>query len=292
MEEAHEAYELRSLPRTAVSVLPLAYLIQLAFVTLGLGAWTVVIWVTHAGGPSGHLPWPQVQAALASPLAPVALITLLALAAAWPQILARSRTMPGEYLVGSADVTGISILRWSRVPAAGSPATRVDRWLGHGRRDRALSLALATAGLLTALVCAGGWLFSLAYRLRGGPVCAQTGCPSPYPLLILWIALAAASLASWLDALPQYRFLRRVEAACGIRFRRRAWWGGLPLYYVRLPGIAPAAAVEALARFTPPSRPPRMRVWGLTLLALVPYGLALCALQFAGAWLRLQWFPG
>jgi hypothetical protein len=289
-------YELRSLPRSAVSVLPLAHIVMSAVLGLAACAWLVVPSAGSAQAAGGYLPWPAVQWALTTPAATVALTLALGLlmapVIALPIMLIQFRVTPGQWLVGSADVTNVSILRWSRYPMAGAPRTRMDCWLGQTRRSQLVSLGLAVASLALWLVVAlGGIVLWLQYMADHPSVCAGNRCAPFYPLPVAVCVWAGAALGGLLAAVPRSRWLRRVEAECGIRFRLRAWWGGLPLYYVRQPGVTAEAAAEALLRLTPQRAIPWLRIWAIQAVAALPFVLLFLASLVLGAWLRTQWIP-
>lgn len=176
-----------------------------------------------------------------------------------------------------------------------------QRWLGQGRRERALSLALLALGVLLAAALLVAFIGSVAYGLRAsdariapdGNGCLG-GCPPSYPLMGTVLAgwFAAMALA-WL-ARPLW--LRHVETSGHVRLRYRSWLTAASLYYVRAPGVTPEAAAAGLTRFfsaRSTSVPvPWARMFFIGVLAMTPYMVLVSASFVLSGWLQLQWLPG
>jgi hypothetical protein len=157
----------------------------------------------------------------------------------------------------------------------------MQRWLGNGRRDQALSLILLVVGTLLTVALVVGFFASAILSRRGfGDVYVQcytngTGCPPTFPLM----AIPSASLfaAFVLLYLARARWLRHVEATSHVWLRYRDWSWPSPLYYVRQPGVTPEAAAAALARFSSARAVPFARRFFIGALVITPYALLVSA---------------
>jgi hypothetical protein len=275
----------------------------LLFGVLALGlvllALLQAIWIGERGG---SLPWPAVQWALTTPLGAL-LVTALCTLVFVPSWVLLSRWPIRRQVAQAIDITDLPpSWGWPSPWQANPPKPLAQRWLGQGRRDRALSLALLALGVLLAAALMGAFVGSAVYGLRAadariapdGNGCLG-GCPPPYPLM--GMVLAGWGVATALSWPARSLWLRRVEASSHVWLRYRSWLTATPLYYVRQPGVTPEAAAAALARFSSarhvPSVPvPWARTFFIGVLAMTPY-MVLASASFAlSGWLQLQWIPG
>jgi hypothetical protein len=203
----------------------------------------------HLGAHGGHLRWPIVQWAVATPLGLLALTLSGALLAGLPLVLTM---IVGFRVYDPVDVTDLPLSAWS--PRTLPPWRRADgltrsqHVLGRGLAQRSLSvLALAVAVLvmlgLFALYSAIAW-----YGISHYPACAASGCPPVYGYIqgpVLTSALAIMFLS-------QYARVRYIERHCRIWFRAPASTTASVKYYVRRPGVSAAVAAATLARYSAP----------------------------------------
>lgn len=277
--------ELRSLPRRAVSVLPFAQCLMSALLWVAFVIFVAIQYSAHL--PAGaHLPWPPLTWLFATPGGALVMVAVAAAFTYGPLLLIQTTMLPRRWLVGSADVTEVSILRWRRHPAAGLPLTWAERWLGQGVRAHTGSLALLGGAL--ALWVIGGvlWLGAIA-RLNQETRCPISACPSGF---LLWmLAFAGAWFSALWVGLATFRWLRHIEAQCGIRFRYRASASSAPLYYVRLPGVAAEEASARLAQVTPATHQPALRYLAYSMLVLFSYVVAALAYVQLDLWLLPYW---
>ncbi|HEX6542386.1 MAG TPA: hypothetical protein VF040_11575 [Ktedonobacterales bacterium] len=281
----------------AVKVSAILYGALLLMVAVSL-ALLDVTW-SWSGARGGHLPWPVLQWVLTTPLGTL-LLTALCLLVVAPSYLLLNRWPLRMQLARAVDITGLPPALWSSPWPTYPQPPALSRWLGYGRRERALSLALLVLGALLAVVLIGVFFGSTVYGLRAsdariapdGNGCLN-GCPPTYPLTGIVIASLFAAIA--FSTMTQYRWLRHVEASSHVWLRYRSWLiaaPAAPLYYVRPPEAPPEAAAAALARFSSTRLVPLARMCCIFVLAMTPYVLLVSASFVLSGWLQLQWIPG
>lgn len=255
----------------------------------------VVTW-SWSGAPGGHLPWPALQWAFTTPLGALLLATLCLLVVGPPLMLFNLWLLHPQ-VARAIDITGLPPAWWPGPWPTYPQQPSLQRWLGQGRRERALNLALFALGTLLAAALVGALLGSGVYGLRAsgaryapdGNGCPN-GCPPTYPLTGIVLASWFAAIAlSWV---ARFLWLRRVEATSRVWLRYRSWLDAARLYYVRQPGVTPEAAAGALARFSSARPVPWARTFFISVLALTPYALLASASFALNGWLQLQWIPG
>ncbi len=241
----------------------------------------------------GHLPWPVAQWALTTPVGVLATFAVSVLIAGPSLIAGQRRILRRQFLARAVDVTEVPPWVWLTRPPVRPGETRVDRWLGRSRRARIASVALlAVAALIVLLVFAG--LFAtavLSLNFIHSDECGARSCPPQYPLLPIVLAseVVTFGLSSW----AQYQWLRRVEASSGVWLRLRSWFvPTTAFFYIRRPGVTPEAAAAARARFVPTEATPMVRVYAISVLAVMPFVLLLIVGFFLQFWLPTQWIPG
>ena len=247
----------------------------------------------------GHLPSPALQWAVTTPMGTLALIALCILVIGPPYLLYAGWLYRRE-VAQASDVTEVPLAAWPTLGPARPPRPLplqrplLQRWLGRGRREQAVSLALLTLGLLMAVALVGVFFASAIVSFRGlGEVqCDSTGnhCPPSFPLTGIPVASMFAVIA--LTYLARSRWLQRVEATSRVWLRSRDWTGSTPLCYVRQPGVTPEAAMAALARFSSARAVPVARQVFVGVLVAVPYVVLAGASLVLGTWLQLHWLPG
>ena len=264
-------------------------LVLVGFVPLTL---LQAIW---SGERGGHLPSPALQWAVTTPVGALLLMALCLLVIG-PSIFLNTVWQFRREIARAVDVTGLPPAMW---PSRWPPRPRrspMQRWLGNGRRDQALSLILFVLGTLLAVALVVGFFASAILSRRGiGDVYVQcytngTGCPPDFPVM----AIPSASLfaAFVLLYLARARWLRHVEATSHVWLRYRDWSWPSPLCYVRQPGVTPEAVAAALAPFSPALAVPFARRFLINVLAITPLVLLVSASWVLGAWLQLLWIPG
>jgi hypothetical protein len=265
-----------------------------ALVLVGFAPLTLLA-LSWSGTPGGHLPWPILQWVVTTPPGAL-LLTALCLLVLGPSIFLNTVWQFRREIARAVDVTGLPSAMW---PSRWPPRPRrspMQRWLGNGRRDQALSLILLVLGTLLAVALVVGFFASAILSRRGfGDVYVQcdtngTGCPPTFPLM----AIPSASLfaAFVLLYLVRFRWLRRVEATSRVWLRYRTWLSMTPLYYERQPGVTPEAAAATLVRFSSALTVPLARLVAIAGLVMTPYVLLVSASFVLGAWLQLLWIPG
>jgi hypothetical protein len=248
--------------------------------------------ISSTGDRGGHLPWPVLQWAFASPMGVLAVLAVGALIAGLPPMLLLPHMWQGHCLAWATDVTGMPLADWRALSRAEAMRTRAERWLGRGARERRLSVALLVLGALLAVGLLAAFLASAIFTLTAGEGrCGPSGCAPGYPTTFS-IGIVSEFAALGLYFLAHYRWLRRVEMSSGISLRYRTSFWAAPYYYIRAPGVTPEAATDAVARSVPGGRAPLTRAILVSVLALTPLVLLVSGSMFLGAWLRLQWIPG
>ncbi len=243
----------------------------------------------------GHLPWPALQWAVTTPLGALLLIALCVLVLGPPGVLFNLWQLKRQ-VAQAIDITGMPPAAWPGPWPTRPQRPPIQRWLGHGRREQALSLALLVLGTLFAVALAVAFFASFILWSRGfGDVRVQcdttgTGCPPDFP--VMWIVLASLFAVVALSWVARFRWLHRAEATRHVWLRYRDWSWPSPLYYVRPPGVTPEAAAVALARFSSALAMPLARLVGIYALAGTPFVLLVSASFVLGAWLQFQWIPG
>jgi hypothetical protein len=265
--------------------------------------------------PRGHLPWPLVQWALTTPVGVLGLIAAGALFIALPLVAFQWQMWPSRSPARAIDITGLPPWFWPKRPPVRPGETRVERWLGQGRRAQRVSLAMLGGAVLLGLLLVGVLLAPLAWGLiqffapfAVGLIrflsheCGAHGClpqtplypyqpayPQPYPYPVVSLAVGSEIAAIVVVRLANYRWLRRAEASSGVWLRYRDILWAAPLYYVRRPGVTPEAAAAAVTRFGPAGEAPLARTFAIFVLAMTPLVLLLSASIFLQGWLQFQW---
>jgi hypothetical protein len=251
--------------------------------------------VGWSGARGGHLPWPVLQWALTTPLGALLLIALCVLVIGPPGVLFNLWQLKRQ-VAQAIDMTDLPPAAWPGPWPTRPRQPRIQRWLGYGRREQALSLALLVLGTLLAVALVVAFLASFILWSRGfGDVRVQcdttgTGCPPTFPLMAIPSASLVAVVA--LSQVARFRWLRRAEATSRLWLRYRDWSWPSPLYYVRPSGVTPEAAAAALVRLSSVQAVPLARQVGIYALAMTPIVLLVSASFVLSAWLQLQWIPG
>lgn len=267
-----------------VLVLVLPFLLALMMLTLREAS--------RAGGKPGHLPWPLLQWAFATPIGAFVLTILCTLIIATSFLAWQWNLQFERRLAHAIDVTGVPVEAWPRRSQARSRQTRVQRWLGREPHERRVSLAMLGLAIVLALALLAIFIAASIYSFSeiGRAPCGAQGCAPSYS--VEPIAMLGEMGAVGLLFFMRYRQLRRVEVSSGIWLRYRSSFRTTSLYYVRRPGVTADAAHRALARFTPGAAAPLARIIATSALALIPVALLLSAAIFLDAWLQTQWIPG
>ncbi|HEX8035385.1 MAG TPA: hypothetical protein VF510_16130 [Ktedonobacterales bacterium] len=272
--------------------LVLGALVLVGFVPLAL------LQASSSGARGGHLPSSARQWAVTTPTGTLTLIALCILVLGSPYIL-YARWLFRREVARASDITDVPLVVWPTSGPARSPRPLplrrplLQRWLGRGRRERAVSLVLLTLGTLLAVALVGVFFASAIVSFRGlGDVrCDSSGnhCSPSFPLTGIPVASMFAVIA--LTYLARSRWLQRVEATSRVWLRYRDWTGSTPLCYVRQPGVTPEAAMAALARFSSARAVPVARQVFVGVLVAVPYVVLAGASFVLGTWLQLHWLP-
>jgi hypothetical protein len=265
-----------------------------AFVLVGYVPLTL-LQVGASAARGGHLPWPILQWAVTTPLGVLLLIALYVLVIGPPGVLFNLWQLRRQ-VAQAIDITDLPPAAWPGPWPTRPQRPPIQRWLGYGRRDQALSLALLVLGTLLAVALAVAFFASFILWSRGfGDVRVQcdttgTGCPPDFPVMgIVLAALWAAIALSWV---ARFRWLRRAEATSHLWLRYRDWSWPSPLYYVRPSRVTPEAAAAALVRLSSVRAVPLTRLVGIYALAITPIVLLVSASFVLSAWLQLQWVRG
>ncbi len=265
---------------------------------LGIGAAGLVIFVPMAlldavsvAQSAGHLPWPVVQWAFASPVGVLALTAVGMLLVAPSLVLLLPTRGFKRVLAGALDVTGLPFEAWPQRSTAEAERTAVERWLGRGRRRQLVSLLLLALTALLVLALLATLLAALVYSLSANArvVCDGPRCPPDFPVMPLATVSMFGALA--LTLLGAYRWQCRLEIRTGVWLRYRDGRATRPLYCGRRPGVTPEAARTALARYVPADPAVQARLIPVVMLALAPSVLMFSAAIVLEAWLRGQWIP-
>jgi hypothetical protein len=267
-----------------------SYLIAIALLGVMLPAGLIFIAAMTPGysRPAGHLPWPLVQWAFATPLGAVAVTLLSMIVVGLPFLVWRDTLQINQMIAEALDVTDLPVNAWPRRPLPGI--------LAHRRRERGsrrsgqtnvahlvrLGAVLLLAGVL-GLVAVGWYVFANIPDCNGGV------CPPHYTAMFM--GLEAEFAGVWVIMTMNYGLVRRAEQQCGIWLRERASLDTFGFYYVRRPTVSAEEAAAARARFAPArerSFPHRF----VGLLTFLPLVLVPSAGLFLSAWLPLQWLPG
>jgi len=267
-----------------------------ALVLVGFAPLTLLA-LSWSGTPGGHLPWPILQWVVTTPPGAL-LLTALCLLMVGPPFILYSMWQLRQQVAQAIDMTGWLPIAWPipwPIPWPTRPQPpSIQRWLGYGRREQALSLIMLVLGTLLAIELVGIFIASSLYGFyeRGRLPCRTTGtgCSPDFPfigilLVTLWAVVALSCIA-------QIRWLRRVEATSHVWLRYRDWSWPSPLCYVRQPGVTPEAAAAALARFSSAQAAPVARLVVIGALVMTPYVALVSASWALGAWLQLLWIPG
>jgi hypothetical protein len=281
------------LPGTSASGLEKGMAIFFGAILLVVYVPIMLLQVIWSGIPGGHLPWPVLQWVLTTPLGALLFTALCILVIGAPFVLF-SVSQLSQQVAQAIDITGWPPMAWP-IPWPTRPQPpSIQRWLGYGRREQALSLSMLVLGTLLAIELVGIFIASSLYGFYelGRLPCRTTGtgCSTDFPITGIVIASVPAAMAlSWVARL---RWLRRVEATSHVWLRYRDWFSMAPPYYVRQPGVTPEAAAAALARFSSAQAAPLARLVGIAGLVMTPYVVLASASWVLGAWLQLQWIPG
>jgi hypothetical protein len=249
--------------------------------------------VSTIGTQGGHLPWPALQWVLTTPLGTL-LLTALCLLMVGPPFILFSVSQFRQQVAQAIDITGWPLMAWP-IPWPTRPQPpSIQRWLGYGRREQALSLSMLMLGTLLAIELVGIFIASSLYGFYelGRLPCRTTGtgCSTDFPITGIVIASMPAAMA--LSHVARFRWLRRVEVTSHVWLRYRDWFSMAPPYYVRQPGMTPEAAAAALARFSSAQTVPLARLVVIGALVITPYVLLASTSFVLSAWLQLQWIPG
>jgi hypothetical protein len=241
------------------------------------------------GRSVGHLPWPLVQWALASPVGVLALMAVGILLVAPPYVLLGPGAGYWRRLAGAIDVTESPLEAWPKRTRADAGRTRMERWLGRGHREPWVSLVLFVLAVLLAVALLAMFIAASIFSFAelGSLSCEGQACPPNFPVtsIALVSTFASIALSSW----TYHRWLRRAEASSGVWLRYRDILWAAPLYYVRRPGVTPEAAAAALTRFGLAGGAPLARTFAITVLAMTPLVLLQSASIYLQGWLRFQW---
>jgi hypothetical protein len=273
-------------------------------VAIFLGAGTLVVFVpltlltgSAIGARGGHLPWPAVQWAVSTPVGALVLIALCILVLGPPLVLFALWQQRREVAL-SIDVTGVPPWAWpsprqARLQRAVQHAHR-QRWLGLGRRDQAVSLALLVFGTLLAVALVDIFIVSGIVSLRAldSVRCDANGnaCPPSFSLTGIPQASLFAVLA--LAQVARSRWLQHVETTSRVWLRYQDWTWTTPLCYICQPGVTPEAAAAAIGRFSSSAAVPLARRFCVGVLVATPYVAVVSAFSVLSAWLQLAWMPG
>lgn len=267
-------------------------LILVGFVPLTL------LQATSIGARGGHLPSPELQWAVTTPTGTLTLLALCVLVLA-PSFLLYARRQDRREVARASDVTEVPLAAWpSALPARPQRPLSLQRpllprWLGRGRREQAVSLALLLLGALLAIALLGVFCASAIVSLSGLDAlrCDSSGNHCSPSFLLGQIPMASMFAVIALTYAARSRWLQRVEATSHVWLRYREWMGST-LYYVRQPGVTPEAATAALARFSAARAVPVARQFFLGVLVSIPYVVLASASFVLGTWLQLHWLPG
>jgi hypothetical protein len=284
--------------QTGLAVMYSAFtLVPLAFFSL-----INTTWLAFLTGPNTiwsprhwHLPWPVLQWAVTSPVGYLALSALGILVVA-PLVVLFGRWSSRSMVARARDVTYVPQVWWASSWQAGLQPPPLQRWLGPGRRERAVSLVLLAVGMLLAIVLVVVYfaapVVTFRFAVTDAHLCTvNEGCPPlPAPLKgIAFVSLwAAIALVYWVRSW----WLHRLEVSSGVWFRYGTWLGGNKLYYVRQPGVTPEAATAALERVSSARVVPYARYIFFIALVFSPWMVLWTAAWLLDTWLQYQWLPG
>jgi hypothetical protein len=272
-------------------------LVPLAFLSL-----TNTPWLAFLTGPTTiwsprhwHLPWPVLQWAVTSPVGYPALSALGILVVA-PLFVRFGLWRSRRKVARARDLIEVPQVGWASPWQAGLQLPLLQRWLGLGRRERAVSLILLAIGVLLAgalvgVVCAAVGE-SGRFAVTDAHLCTvQYGCP-PLPAPLKGIGIVSLGAAIALGYGARSLWLHRLEGTSGVWFRYGGGMGWNTLYYVRKLGVTPEAAATALARVSSARPVPYVRYLFFGALVFSPWMVLWAAAWLLDTWLQYQWLPG
>ncbi len=182
--------------------------------------------VTTIGTQGDHLPWPALQWVVTTPLGAL-MLTALCLLMVGPPVILFSESQFKQQVAQAIDMTGWPPMAWP-VPWPTRPQPpSIQRWLGYGRGEQALSRIMLVLGTLLAIELVGIFVASSLYGFYelGRLPCRTTGtrCSPDFPFIGIVIASVPAAIA--LSHVARFRWLRRVEATSHVWLRLRDWFG-------------------------------------------------------------------
>lgn len=253
----------------------------------------LLIEASGSGVRGWHLPWPVLQWILTT-LPGNLLLVALCLVVSGPVCVLAGVWSSRLYIVRARDVTDLPLAAWPTSREVFREALRTahrSHWLGTGRWERVVSLALLVLGLLLAIALITVAGLALSTEPDFGALCSnQYGCPpvisTLWTFVAIWLPLPVVYVA-------RSCWLRHAETTCGVWFRgAEALASTTPLAYVRQPEVTAEAASAALVLVSRTRTVPLARqvFFGVLILSAleVPPLIALVL----NAWLPSQWLPG
>jgi hypothetical protein len=265
----------------------LGALVLIGFIPLAL------LEATWSGKRGGHLPWPAVQWAVTTPLGTLVVIFLGLLVLAPPTVLL-SVSQRRRELARAVDVTSLPPWAWPGPWQRRPRHLSLHGWLGEGRREQALSLALLALGVPLAVALVGIFVASGIYGLaaHGSLQCGDVGTACPPTFALTGDVLASQFAAMALAYVARSLWLRRVEVASHLLLRYQDWSWMSPLCYIRSIDLNPDAAATSLARFSTSVTTPFARRFFIGAVVSTPYVMLVSTSFVLSTWLQLQWRPG